>query len=480
MGLTVNQPNQPSPARPQQGHRSRLVFILLAMITSCGLGIPAHTADLRQLLADPEFQIARSSSGQFIVAAHRSLANAPAPSRFADRGTNLVELSTDTLVVSCEAIKSALLRTLQLPDAWHGRIHVILNPRMPNGQPAFIGARPFSDGWQYQVDLPASSDPIHVVRGLVHVLLLELANRNAGLRSAEIPLWLSEGLTQHLLRSSPSPLVMPRPRTTVRQVQVGWDQRPPAIRDPLQPVRERLQTHAALSFTRMGEVDSDQLSSEIWPTFQASAHLFVDQLLLLPRGREMLVQLLLELPHYLNWQIAFLNSFRPHFPRMLDAEKWWSVVLVHFTGLDAVNAWSVEIALARLQDTLLPPVLVARQHKDLPERAQLSIQDIINQFDYLRQRILLQDINRQLGYLRVRMPIPVVPILDGYRRTIEDYLDRRDRTGMTRSLPGLPPMNADRLVAEILQKFDDLDRQRSTLAADHPEREPTTASLVAP
>jgi hypothetical protein len=217
----------------------------------------------------------------------------------------------------------------------------------------------------------------------------------------------------------------------------------------------------------MGEIDTDQLTAENWLTFQASAHLFVDQLLLLPHSREMLVNLLLKLPHHLNWQIAFLKSFRPHFPRMLDAEKWWSVVLVHFTGLDSVNAWSVDIALARLHDTLHPPVLVAKNPKDLPERAHLSIQEMINQFEYLRQRILLQDLNRQLGFLRVRMPLSVVPILDAYRRTIEDYLQRRDRAGMTRSLPGLPALNADRLVAEILQKLNELDQQRSALAANH-------------
>jgi hypothetical protein len=477
MGLTSNHSQSPSPLRRNWLLHPCATLLLAWTLALVACALPGQTADLRQLLADPEFQIARSSSGQFVVAAHRSLASAPAPSRFATRATNLVELSTDTLVISCEAIKNALLRTLHLPDIWHGRIHVILNPAMTNGQPAFIGARPFIDGWQYQVDLPPSSDPIHVIRGMVHVLLLELANRNAGLRSAEIPLWLSEGLTQHLIRSSQSPLVMPRPRTNIREVQVGWHQRHPAFRDPLESVRARFQTHAALSFTRMGEIEAEQLVGENWQTFQASAHLFVNQLLHLHRSHEMLVNLLLELPHHLNWQIAFLKTFRPHFPRMLDVEKWWSVVLVHFTGLDSVNAWPVDIALARLHDTLHPPVLIARQPKDLPERANLSIQEIISQFDYLRQRILLQDLNRQLGFLRVRMPIPVVPILDAYRHAIDDYLNRRDRSGMTRSLPGLPAMNADRLVAEILQKLGELDHERTALAADHPERVTATFGL---
>jgi hypothetical protein len=456
------------------------LFLFPAGLINCGLFPAANASDLRQLLTHPEFQVARSTSGQFIVAAHRSVASAPAPSRYATRATNLVELSSDTLVVSCEAIKSALLRTLHLPDAWQGRIHIILNPRMTNGQPAFIGAKPFVEGWQYQVDLPLSSEPIKIVRGIVHVLLLELANRNAGLRSAEIPLWLSEGLTQHLYQSSQAQLVVPRPRTTVRQVQVGWDQRLPAIRDPLHQVRDHLQSHAALSFARMGEFDSDQLFEESWPTFQLSTQLFVDQLLLLPRSREMLVRLLQELPHHLNWQVAFLKTFRPHFPRMLDVEKWWSVVLVHFTGLDSLNSWPVEIALLRLQEALHPPVLVAKQPKELPERDHLSIQNIIQQFDYLRQRILLQGLSQQLGLLRTRMPLPVVPVLDDYRRTIAEYLQRRDRSGMSRSLIGLPHLNADGLVQDTLQKLDELDRQRASLSAQHAGTSPasTTARLA--
>jgi hypothetical protein len=468
----------PTPCSPRS---TWLCFALLLLPAWCGTFPAANASDLRQLLANPEFQVVRSSSGQFVVAAQRSLASAPAPSRFANRATNQVELSTDTLVVSCEAIKSALLRTLQVPDAWQGRIHVVLNPRMTNGQPAFIGAKPFVEGWQYQVDLPLSSEPIKIVRGLVHVLLLELANRNAGLRSAEIPLWLAEGLTQHLFHSSQIQLVVPRPRTTVRQVQVGWDQRQAAIFDPLHQVRDHLQSHAALSFARMGEFDSDQLFDEAWPTFQVSARLFVDQLLSLPNGRAMVARLLQELPHHLNWQVAFLKTFRPHFPRMLDVEKWWSVVLVHFTGLDSLNSWPVDTALLRLHEALHPPVLVAKQPRELPERDYLSIQNIIQQFDYLRQRILLQDLSQQLGFLRPRMPLPVVPIIDEYRRTIADYLGRRDRSGMSRSLVGLPHLNADSLVQDTLRRLDDLDHQRAILAAQHPGPSPTpTTARIAP
>lgn len=452
--------------------RSRIWIGLWILVAGFTCQLQANPGNIRNWLADPEFQVAYSRSGQFVVAAPRHLASAPPPSPFSARDPALVELSVQTLVISCEVIKNRLLHTLGQPDAWLGRIHVVINLAMTNGQPAIIGGRPFRDGWHYQIDLPAFTEPVKVVRTVVHTLLLELANRNANLRSAEIPLWLSEGLTQHLVQSSPAPLVVPRPRTPVRQMHVGWDQRQPAPHDPLEPVRRRLQEHEALSFTRMGEIEYEHMSDGIWQSFQASSHLFVDQLLHLPHSRGMLINMLLLLPHHLNWQIAFLRAFRPHFPRMLDAEKWWSVALVRFSGLDAVHAWSVPVALDKLHDVLHPMVLVAHHPRDLPERTQLSLQQMIDRFDYLKQRILLQDLSRQLALLRVRMPLSVASILDEYRRTIDQYLERRDRAGMTRSLPGLPPLNSDRLVHETIQKLDQLDQRRAALALDHPVASP--------
>jgi hypothetical protein len=188
----------------------------------------------------------------------------------------------------------------------------------------------------------------------------------------------------------------------------------------------------------------------------------------------MLIGMLSQLPHHLNWQIAFLNAFHPVFPRMLDVEKWWSVVLVHFSGLDSANAWSVEVALAKMQESLNPPILINREPDELPHRANIPVQQIIDRFDYLRQRILLQDVVRQLELLRTYTPPAVVPILDDYRRTLVDYIQRRPRAGVARSLPGHPALNADRLVAETIDKLDALDRQRAELAASKPH---TSAGL---
>ena len=47
-----------------------------------------------------------------------------------------------------------------------------------------------------------------MIRAIVQTLLLEVANRQARERSAEIPLWLAEGLTQHLLAAAEADLVL--------------------------------------------------------------------------------------------------------------------------------------------------------------------------------------------------------------------------------------------------------------------------------
>ena len=173
--------------------------------------------------------------------------------------------------------------------------------------------------------------------------------------------------------------------------------------------------------------------------------------------------MLYELPFYLNWQSAFLNAFRAQFPRLLEVEKWWAVVLVHFTGQDPTQAWSVPVALQKLDEILHPPVLVSRERKDMPQRAKLSVQQIISDWHYLRQRITLKGVTSQLLVARFKTPPELLSLADDYRVTIENYLNKRDQVGVSRSLPGLPPMRADLLVRDAVKRLNELDENRASL-----------------
>ena len=112
-----------------------------------------------------------------------------------------------------------------------------------------------------------------------------------------------------------------------------------------------------------------------------------------------------------------------------------------------------------------PPALVSTGRKEMPQRARLSVQQIISGWDYLRQRIVLKGVTTQLLLMRFKTPPELVSLVDDYRTTIENYVKQRDQAGVARSLPGLPPMRADLLVRDVVRRLDELDEKRAALRA---------------
>ena len=425
-------------------------------------------------LRNPEIVTLRSASGQFIVSGIRPVAP-PAAGNPISTNAPLLELTPAPLMVSCERVKQALLLQLGARDGWRSPIQVAINPVMTNNQPVVIGARPLLNGWEYRVEVPSHLSDTRLVHGLVQVLLLELANRGAGTRSAQIPLWLSEGLAQELMRSSPAELALMAPQRTVNGVSLYPSGSQGVRPDPLQPVRERLQSHAAFSFSRLGELQADQLSEETWRTFQACAQLLVHELLQLPDGRWAMQNMLVQSPRFLNWQSAFFSAFQAHFPRMLDAEKWWAVVLTHFTGLDPTQAWSPRVAAEKIAEALRPPVLVSGARPDLTRRTRMTLQELISQWDSLRHRPVLRSTVQQLVLLRIRMPPEYRVLADEYVRAVQDYVRLRDMSPLARTFTRQPFLTAQALARDAVQKLNALDERRSALAASP---EPDTARTV--
>ena len=418
--------------------------------------------------AVPPPQVLRSSSGQFLISLHEG--------RRTPQPAELIALEPGTLLLTCERVRQALIAELQQVDPWQGRIYVVINPGLTNNHPPVIGAQFFTQGWQYRLELPPAIEAQKLVRGLVQVLLMEAANRSLPARSAEIPLWLSEGLTQQLLHSALVDLVVQPPLPSNQPVparRITWQRLRP---DPLEPSRTRLRTHAALSFRRMAEIGGDQVADETWKTFQASAHVFLGYLLQLPQARPALDTLLRQLPYHLNWQTAFFQVFAPVCPRLIDVEKWWSVVLVDFTGLDPMNTWSREMALQKLDDALNPPVLVADRRDRLPRRQRIAIHQILSEWESVGQRLLLQSVANELLTLRVKMPPELGELSEAYRLAIVNYLDRRKDLAGARARIGLPDTNSDRLIRATIQTLNDLDQRR---AAEGRGRNPVEAAAPA-
>ncbi|HEU0038660.1 MAG TPA: hypothetical protein VFR76_05245, partial [Verrucomicrobiae bacterium] len=175
-----------------------LAIILASLIASAVLAA----------LPDGGVRTVGSRSGQFVV---RGPAIAPLSNNSGLADPTLIELDPNILAVTCERIKQALLRELTLADLWRGRVYVEINSVLSTNQAPLVFAKPYLNGWQYQVELARSIEKPKLVSGLVQVLLMEIANRNAGLRSAEIPLWLSEGVAQALVHESEVDLVVAHP-----------------------------------------------------------------------------------------------------------------------------------------------------------------------------------------------------------------------------------------------------------------------------
>lgn len=392
-------------------------------------------------------------SQQFLVQDVRSLT--PANLEFKPKaGTILLE--PDVLVISAEHVRRALFRELALPLRGGGQIQLLLQRASASNPGISIVPRNIAGGWQYQVNIPDHIEDIQLIRGLVQVLLMEFANREAGPKSAEIPLWLNEGLSYHLVASVRADLIssaVPSGMMARTVLELKGS-------DPLRETRQYLRSHPALSFTELSQMAPADLSADTAKSFQHSAHLIVNELARLPNGKAGLVKMLQALPHFWNWETAFLHAFRPHFERMLEVEKWWSVHAIAFTSRDPTQAWSADVCLQTLDGILLAPAQVRLTTNTLPMRTTVTLQQVVADWPFELQRPVLGQTLNQLAVLRMNCPTNVVPLIDAYNVTLRNYLHRRaeaNAAGLSRSRVVLP---ARLLAQNTVKELDELFRQR--------------------
>src|SRR6185312_6386087 len=148
-----------------------------------------------------------SASGQFFVSSRGSGSLSP---HSVDLGAapNMITLEPALLAGSCERIKQELLRQLNASDQWQGRIFVVLRPAFTTNDVINIIPERLGGRWDCGVEIPDAVDKDHFVGAIVRACLLEMANRNAGKRSTEIPEWLAQGFTRQLIGSSAVKLLL--------------------------------------------------------------------------------------------------------------------------------------------------------------------------------------------------------------------------------------------------------------------------------
>jgi hypothetical protein len=385
----------------------------------------------------------RSHSGQFVV---NGLSSAkPMLNLTPTSGVTYVRLDPSVLAVSGENIKQSLLSTLYLTDRWQGRIGISLRPVTEDNEEIVIASVRYTDGWQYRMQVPEQVDKARLTKALVEVLLLEIAQRNAGERRLELPPWLVPGLTAHLAATEATPLIIEQETRTNRQRH---------MEDALKQTREVLR--------RSGGLSLDELN---WPhqrtdraAYEASAHLFVHELLR-KAGGVPLSELLARLRDHLNWQTAFLKTYG--FGSLRDADKWWTLHLVQFGGRENLVRWSPAEVGAQLEGVLITAVQVRLTPHELPIRTEVILQQVLQEWDWNRQSSLLRQKLIHLHALRARAASPLADVIDGYRQSLAVYIERRESL---RAKPARSPV-VKSLVSETVQRLNDLDVRRTVAVA---------------
>jgi hypothetical protein len=428
----------------------------------CALCLPVLA---RGQLSPPAVNSVQSASGQFVV-------TGPAQSSPHVRlpglamNTNLVRLEPALLSVTAERIKASLRRKLGIdPNAsWQGKIFLVLHPAQSPDEVVTIVSQPFLNRWNYQVQLPDALPPARFLRAMTSVLLLELANRNArSARAAEIPGWLTDGLSQQLsaagspemILSTPGRLVNGLPQDRMVTTQRGVD--------PLAGARRVLRDHAALTFDQLSWPADAQLTGGDGGVYRASAELFVSELLGLQNGPACLRAMLAALPGCYNWQTAFQSAFREYFPRPLDVEKWWTLQVVSFVAHGPGPRWTPAVSREKLDEILSVPVEVWTASNTLPAHVDVSLQAVIRNFEPPRQTAILETKLRDLELAQFRMAAPLAALTDEYRRTVANYLGQNRETRRPPWSKLWLPQKTGALAT--LEKLDQLDAQRQTIAS---------------
>ena len=410
--------------------------------------------------------VTQSRSGQFLV--HAETAATPSLTRgLASAGGSFLVLEPEPVAVSCERIKQALLRELGMADHWHGQIHVRLRRRDEMTGRPFVGVVRFADRWDYEVNLPDEADRIGVVRAVVDALLMEIAQRSQGSYTPEIPIWLLEGMTGLLLTQAGPDLVV-EPNSPTLKVGNNWAAMKPTSRSQLlaetnKSLRKRLQEHGARTFGDLSLPSPESLEGDRLDDYRANSQMLLGELLKLPGGRVAFQVFVGRLNQNLNWQTAFLQAFGTQFPRFVDVEKWWAMVVAEFTGEDIAHAWSLEKTLEHLGRLLRVNVEVRANAKAAPQRREWPMAVAIEQLDGARLEPAVHGRITQLQAMRLHAAPAAVPLVTEYAATLGRYLALRPRVPPTGQLSGPAELQARILLRDTLKRLEELDRFRASL-----------------
>ena len=434
--------------------RSGFVFFALFL----GLLLPlAGRADFSL----PGMVSADSISGQFAVTSSPQLSDL-ALLPIVATNQDFIRLEPALLAVSAERIKQSLMEKLgvDLHTPWSGNIYLAVHPAQSLDESVAVVSSRFEGRWVYHLLLPDALPRQKLVRALTGAVLLEYSNRKAGDHSAELPAWLVEGLSQELLAENLQDYALSQPDQTVNSIPVLRVNHTERSLDTLASAREVFQSYAVLTFQQLSWPTDLQLSGEDGGVYRASAQLFVYELLRLPGGAAKLRAMLQALPRYYNWQTAFQQAFRQNFPTPLDVEKWWALQTAIFTAGSPGSQWTAEVSRDKLDEILSVAVNYRTSTNNLPATAEVSLQQVIRNFEGDRQMEVLELKLRDLELAQFRMAPALAVLAAEYRNALAAYLGvpvPRSRQVYNKFAP------AHATARETLARLDELDAQRRSL-----------------
>lgn len=416
---------------------------------------------------------ARSMTGQFYVTALSK--TGARPSSISATNADLIRLEPTLVAVSCERIKQTVWRELEFRGSWQHKAAIVLYPARSAEDNVTIITERSMDGWSYRVALPDTLPRERYLKAIVQVVLLDLANRRASHNPAEIPVWLTEGFSFHLLCNNSPELLLDAPNYRANGLLL--EPRHVEIRrlSSLERAHKILVGATPLTFEELSWPMPGQFEGSFGPKSQASAQLLVCELLKLRGGPECMRKFLAVLPDYLNWQMAFLHGFDAHFQRPLDVEKWWALETMEFAGRDLTQTWPYDESWAKLAGALVEPVDVFTSTNELPGRSEVTLQTVVREWDPDRRKQVLQRKLTQLGSLRLRIAPELLPLANAYAVSIDTYLNQIE-TLTTPAAGSHIAAGGGRLAQQkLLRNLDRLDAERMRL---RPEAGGPPAGLV--
>jgi len=399
-----------------------------------------------------------SASGQFTIIDRRGPPPPALPA--ASKAKGFFDLEPTLLAVSCERIKGALNSELGTQIQWQGKINLIISPLRNSSDDYAISVDRFRNAWRYQLTLPQRVEQTMFVRTVVQALLLELANRRATERSAEVPFWLVEGLTQKLLNSRQKELILAPPGHSIRGVVIDPTMYERSDNDWLENARRVLRERPPLTLEELSWPRPEEFDGPNGEAFRCSSQLFVAELLRLKSGRESLREMIVGLASCLNWQTAFLKAFENQFPNQLALEKWWALQVTYFVGRNPQQFWTSEESFRKLAEVLQTTVAIRHGSGDLPARAEVSLQAIIREWDTLRQLTTFRSKARELELTRSRVSPEFTMLTDEYLRAVKQYAQQRERVSAIYANLDAMPGGQRKAALEVIQELDRLDTVR--------------------